>query len=112
MIPELREMLKLNDLKLNYKVQIADFDGENFTFSIKAVDGSEKDLFQRIEEKMKMYQESCGNYVGYMQVYDKQDKVFIYYDTGNVEDGLSAVHGLLYAINEVANVESVVINEI
>lgn len=26
MIPELREMLKLNDLKLNYKVQIADFD--------------------------------------------------------------------------------------
>lgn len=36
----------------------------------------------------------------------------IYYDTGNVEDGLSALHGLLYAINEVANVESVVINEI
>lgn len=112
MIPELREMLKLNDLKLNYKVQIADFDGENFTFSIKAVDGNEKDLFQKIEEKMKMYQESDDNYVGYMKVYNRQDKVYIYYDTGNVEDGLSALHGLLYAINEVANVESVVINEI
>lgn len=112
MIPELREMLKLNDLKLNYKVQIADFDGENFTFSIKALDGNEKDLFQRIEEKMKMYQESDANYVGYMEVYDKKDKVCIYYDTDNMEDSLSALHGLLYAINEVENVESVVINEI
>ena len=29
-----------------------------------------------------------------------------------MEDSLSALHGLLYAINEVENVESVVINEI
>ena len=111
MIAELREMLKLDDLKLNYKVQIADFDGESFTFCIPKTDDNEKDLLEKITEKMKSYQESDDEYDGYLEVYDKPDKVFIYYDTGNVDDPLDALHGLLYAMNEVQGIQSVLINE-
>lgn len=35
MIPELRDILKLDDLELNYTVQIADFGGECFTFNVR-----------------------------------------------------------------------------
>lgn len=112
MIAELREILKLDDLKLDYVVKIADFDGECFTFSVRATDGNVKDLYERIKEKMTTYQESADDYVGYIDVHNEHDKVLVYYDTGNVENGLIAVHGLLYAINEVTGVQSVVINEI
>ena len=59
---------------------------------------------------MSDYQENI-DYAGYIDVTEEQDKVSIYFDTGNVDDGMSAVHGVLYAINEVPGVESVVINE-
>lgn len=112
MIAELREMLGLDDLRLDYVVKIEDFDGENFVFSVRATDNSVNDLYEKIKEKMVNYQQMSAGYAGYIDVYEEQDKVSIYYDTGNVEDGLSAVHGLLYKINEVTGVQSVVINEI
>ncbi len=112
MIAELRDLLGLDDLRLDYMVTIEDFDGECFTFSVRATDDNVKDLYEKIQEKMAEYQQSAADYAGYIDVYKKQDKVSVYYDTGNVVDGLSAVHGLLYAINEVSGVQSVVINEI
>jgi len=112
MIAELREMLGLDDLSLDYMVKIEDFDGECFTFSVRATDDKVHDLYERIKEKMTQYQQAAEDYVGYIDVNEEQDKVSVYYDTGNVGDGLSAVHGLLYAMNEVTGVQSVVINEI
>lgn len=112
MIAELREMLRLDDLRLDYMVKIEDFDGECFVFSVRATDSNVNDLYEKIKEKMTNYQQSAAGCAGYIDVYEEQDKVSVYYDTGNVEDGLSAVHGLLYAINEVTGVQSVVINEI
>ena len=110
MITELREMLGLDELKLDYKVMIADFDGENFTFTI--IESPTNDLYEKIQEKMHEYQESDDNDGAYINVSKEQDKICIFYDTGNVNDGLRAVHGLLYALNEIHGIESVVINEI
>lgn len=112
MIAELREMLGLDDLRLDYMVKIEDFDGECFGFSVRATDENINGLYEKIKDKMSDYQQAADDYVGYIDVSVQQDKVSIYYDTGNVENGLSAVHGLLYAINEVTGVQSVVINEI
>lgn len=112
MIAELREMLGLDDLKLDYMVKIENFDGENFVFSVRAEDNNVNDLYEKIKEKLVNYQQVAADYAGYIDVYEEQDKVSIYYDTGNVVDGLSAIHGLLYAVNEVTGVQSVVINEI
>ena len=112
MIAELREVLGLDELRLDYVVTIEDFNGECFTFSVRATDDTVKDFYEKIQEKMAEYQQSAVDYAGYIDVYEEQDKVSVYYDTGNVEDGVSAVHGLLYAINEVSGVQSVVINEI
>lgn len=113
MIAELREMLGLNDLRLDYMVTIEEFDGECFTFSVRATNDNVKDLYEKIHEKMTEYQKGVADaYAGYIDVNEEQDKVSVYYDTGNVEDGLAAMHGLLYALNEIPEVQSVVINEI
>ena len=112
MIAELREMFGLDDLRLDYMVKIEGFNGESFVFSVRATDDNVNDLYEKIKEKMKNYQQKAAGYAGYIDVYEEQDKVSVYYDTGNVEDGLSAVHGFLYAINEATGVQSVVINEI
>lgn len=113
MIAELREMLGLDDLRLDYMVTIEDFDGECFVFSVRATSNNVKELYEKIQGKMTEYQQGATDgYAGYIDVNEEQDKVSVCYDTGNVEDGLSAVHGLLYALNDVPGVQSVVINEI
>lgn len=110
MITELRQMLGLDDLELNYKVVIENFDGENFTFTV--IESNTNDLYEKIKEKMNEYQETDDNDGAYIDVNKKQDKIYIFYDTGNVNDGLRAVHGLLYALNEISGIEAVVINEL
>lgn len=110
MITEFRQILGLDNLNLGYKVLIKDFDGENFTFTVTGSDTN--DLYEKVEEKMDEYQQTEENDDAYIDVSKKQDKISIYYDTGNVADGLKAVHGLLYALNDVPGIESVVINEL
>ena len=49
MIAELREMLGLDDLKLDYMVKIEDFEGECFVFSVRATDDNVNGLYEKIK---------------------------------------------------------------
>ena len=70
MIAELRELLGLDDLKLDYMVKIEDFNGENFVFSIRATDDDVHDSYEKIKEKMTNYQQLAVDYAGYIDVYE------------------------------------------
>ncbi len=61
MIPELRDMLRLDDLDLKYDVKIVDFDGESFTYNAKAVDCSVEELSDKWKECFYISrQQRCG----------------------------------------------------
>ena len=53
------------------------------------------------------------NYMGYIDVYKGEDQIMIYLDLGGVseENCNMAVTGILKALNSVAGIKSVIINE-
>ncbi len=112
MITELRKMLKLDELKLNYAIEIQNFEGESFTFSVRAKDGNTQNIYEMLKEKLEQYQESEGDDIGYMDVSCESDYVLIFCDLGSAHDEINALHRLLYKIDEVSGIKSVVINEL
>lgn len=108
MIAELREMLKLDELNLNYEIKIADFDGENFSYTVTESDYGAESLLEKVREALDdlLANPECG----YIDAY-AEDKVRVYQDTGNCENPLQAVHMLLCTFNEVSGIKEVIINE-
>ncbi len=109
MIDELRCMLKLDELSLNYVVKIADFDGENFTYTVTESSCDNDALAEKIKDALEELQEDVE--CGYIDVYE-EGKVGVYQDTGNSADPLQAVHKVLYALNEVPEIKEVIINDL
>ena len=71
---------------------------------------------EEIQQVMSGYSSQNGdeeNYMGYIDVYKGEDQVMIYLDLGGVseENCNMAVTGILKALNSVAGIKSVIINE-
>lgn len=111
---EFDEILGISSLELNYEAHVAGFDGECFTFTIyfenAVTDGDLAEINKAVDDFMQPYNEE-DIYLGYIDVSRKDDNGFIYLDLGNAEDCNEAIHGILMALNNVAGIKSVILNE-
>ncbi|MCM1273108.1 MAG: hypothetical protein NC225_04195 [Clostridium sp.] len=110
------EMMGFDKLDLYFEVQVAGFDGECFLYSIYFEDDCPDDKLKEINTVIDEFFEPYNdeeNYLGYIDITKKNEKVEIYLDTGNVEpeDIDTAVTGILKALNAVGGIKSVVVNE-
>lgn len=106
----------IEQLDLNYEAHVAGFDGESFLYSVYFDGGVTGEKAEEIQQVMSGYSSQNGdeeNYMGYIDVYKGEDQVMIYLDLGGVseENCNMAVTGILKALNSVAGIKSVIINE-
>ena len=106
----------IDQLDLNYEAHVAGFDGESFLYSVYFDDGVTDEKAEEIQQVMSGYSSQNGdeeNYMGYIDVYKGEDQIMIYLDLGGVseENCNMAVTGILKALNSVAGIKSVIINE-
>lgn len=109
-------ILGIDQLDLNYEAHVAGFDGESFLYSVYFDDGVTDEKAEEIQQVMSGYSSQNGdeeNYMGYIDVYKGEDQIMIYLDLGGVseENCNMAVTGILKALNSVAGIKSVIINE-
>lgn len=109
-------ILGIDQLDLNYEAHVAGFDGESFLYSVYFDDGVTDEKAEEIQQVMSDYSSQNGdeeNYMGYIDVYKGEDQIMIYLDLGGVSEENSnvAVTGVLKALNSVAGIKSVIINE-
>lgn len=106
----------IEQLDLNYEAHVAGFDGESFLYSVYFDGGVADEKAEEIQQVMSDYSSQNGdeeNYMGYIDVYKGEDQIMIYLDLGGVseENCNMAVTGILKALNSVAGIKSVIINE-
>lgn len=106
----------IEQLDLNYEAHVAGFDGESFLYSVYFDGGVTDEKAEEIQQVMADYSSQNGdeeNYMGYIDVYKGEDQMMIYLDLGGVSEENSnvAVTGILKALNSVAGIKSVIINE-
>ena len=106
----------IEQLDLNYEAHVAGFDGESFLYSVYFDGGVTDEKAEEIQQVMSGYSSQNGdeeNYMGYIDVYKGEDQMMIYLDLGGVseENCNMAVTGILKALNSVAGIKSVIINE-
>ena len=106
----------IEQLDLNYEAHVAEFDGESFLYSVYFDGGVTDEKVEEIQQVMADYSSQNGdeeNYMGYIDVYKGEDQIMIYLDLGGVseENCNMAVTGILKALNSVAGIKSVIINE-
>ena len=106
----------IEQLDLNYEAHVAGFDGESFLYSVYFDDGVTDEKAEEIQQVMSDYSSQNGdeeNYMGYIDVYKGEDQIMIYLDLGGVseENCNMAVTGILKALNSVAGIKGVIINE-
>lgn len=106
----------IDQLDLSYDAHVAGFDGESFLYSVYFDSGVTDEKAEEIQQVMSDYSSQNGaeeNYMGYIDVYKGEDQMMIYLDLGGVSEENSnvAVTGILKALNSVAGIKSVIINE-
>ena len=106
----------IDQLDLNYEAHVAGFDGESFLYSVHIDGGVTDEKVDEIQQVMADYSSQNGdeeNYMGYIDIYNGEDQIMIYLDLGGVseENCNMAVTGILKALNSVAGIKSVIINE-
>lgn len=106
----------IEQLDLNYEAHVAGFDGESFLYSVYLDGGVTDEKAEEIQQVMADYSSQNGdeeNYMGYIDVYKGEDQIMIYLDLGGVseENCNMAVTAILKALNSVAGIKSVIINE-
>ncbi len=109
-------ILGIDQLDLNYEAHVAGFDGESFLYSVYFDGGVTDEKAEEIQQVMSDYSSQNGdeeNYMGYIDIYKSEDQIMIYLDLGGVseENCNMAVTGILKALNSVAGIKSVIINE-
>ena len=109
-------ILGIDQLDLNYEAHVAGFDGESFLYSVYFDGGVTDEKAEEIQQMMSGYSSQNGdeeNYMGYIDIYKGEDQIMIYLDLGGVseENCNMAVTGILKALNSVAGIKSVIINE-
>lgn len=109
-------ILGIDQLDLNYEAHVAGFDGESFLYSVYFDGGVTDEKAEEIQQVMSDYSSQNGdeeNYMGYIDIYNGEDQIMIYLDLGGVSEENSnvAVTGILKALNSVAGIKSVIINE-
>lgn len=109
-------ILGIDQLDLNYEAHVAGFDGESFLYSVYFDGGVTAEKAEEIQQVMSDYSSQNGdeeNYMGYIDIYKGEDQIMIYLDLGGVseENCNMAVTGILKALNSVAGIKSVIINE-
>ena len=109
-------ILGIDQLDLNYEAHVAGFDGESFLYSVYFDGGVTDEKAEEIQQVMSDYSSQNGdeeNYMGYIDIYNGEDQIMIYLDLGGVseENCNMAVTGILKALNSVAGIKSVIINE-
>lgn len=109
-------ILGIDQLDLNYEAHVAGFDGESFLYSVYFDGGVTDEKSEEIQQVMSGYSSQNGdeeNYMGYIDIYKGEDQIMIYLDLGGVseENCNMAVTGILKALNSVAGIKSVIINE-
>lgn len=109
-------ILGIDQFDLNYEAHVAGFDGESFLYSVYFDGGVTDEKAEEIQQVMSGYSSQNGdeeNYMGYIDIYKGEDQIMIYLDLGGVseENCNMAVTGILKALNSVAGIKSVIINE-
>lgn len=113
---ELDGMMGFDKLDLYFEAHMAGIDGECFNYNVY-FEGGYSDA--KLEETNKAIEEFLAPFndeevdLGYIDVSKMDDKVNIYLDLGNVEpeEQDNAIKGILKALNKVAGIEKVIVNE-
>lgn len=110
---EMMEMLGLNELNLNYQIHINGFDGECFMYSVYFEKEVTEEAYNSINQAVSDFVDEHGDDddQGYISITNHGDKLSIYHDLGNTDGSNGPIHGILNAIDSVAGVKMVIINE-
>lgn len=112
---ELDRMMGLDQLDLYFEAHMEGIDGECFNYSVYFEDGCPDAKVEETDRAVTEFAESFDeeDYPGYMDVSKMDDKANIYLDLGNTdpEESDTIIKGILKALNQVAGIKTVIINE-
>lgn len=109
-------IMNFGSLGLYYEAHLAGIDGECFSYNVYYEDELSDEKFEETKNAIDAYimsNQEQGKYVGYIDVKNEGDKVFIYLDLGGIEpeEENNAIYGILTALNNVTGIKSVILNE-
>ncbi|MBR1822787.1 MAG: hypothetical protein IJ779_00990 [Ruminococcus sp.] len=112
----LDEMLKIPQDELYYTAHAEGMEGECFYYSVYFTDGvADENRVKTVSDAVNSYDFGLidDDYAGYISVSADEGKVSVYLDLGNVQpqNEMRSIHGILYALNQVGDIEKVIINE-
>ena len=112
---EFDDMIVINQLELEYEAHVVGFDGENFTYGIYFDDEISELHCENVKKAVYSLgdsdDEESEDYIGYIDISKKEDKIFVFQDLGGSFDCEEKVHKLLNALNSVEGISKVLINE-
>lgn len=107
------DLFGISALGLHYEAQLAGIDGECFQYSVYFEGAPDEEAVSAAICAWLQPYEAQEIYMGYLSITKEDDKVCIYLDLGNVapEHQNPAIQGILKALDGVAGIRSVIINE-
>ena len=112
---DFEEIFGFRELGLSFPVQVEGFDGETFRYSVY-FDADPEEQEEALAQAVMRYaseRETADVYAGYLDVWPADGKLVVVHDLGGLEppDTISAIRGLLKALDAVDGIRNVVINE-
>ncbi|MDE5855009.1 MAG: hypothetical protein K2H19_08120 [Ruminococcus sp.] len=113
---DLTKSMGLDKLGLYYSIKVDGLEGECFDYSVyldgDVTEEKYKEIIKAVDDFRKPYSDK-EIYMGYLDIYAYDDKIFIYLDLGNVDPQYEdvSINGILLALNNVSGIKSVIINE-
>ena len=108
---ELNSLMGFDKLGLYYDVSMQGIDGENFIYSVYLENGFNNEKFEEIQDAINEFVSENNNDI-YVDVFDEDEKIFVYLDLGNAkENDNTAINGVLKSLNNVSGISKVIINE-
>lgn len=107
------DMFKFNELNTYFDIHVAGLDGECFEYNIyfegEADESRVEEISAAIDQWQSQYDED--DYLGYIDITQADDSVFVYLDLGSIEDCDRSIYGIVEAIKDVQGIREVIVNE-
>ena len=106
-------MFKFNELNTYFDIHVAGLDGECFEYNIYFEGAADESRAEEISAAINQWQSQYDedDYLGYIDITQADDSVFVYLDLGSIEDCDRSIYGIVEAIKDVQGIREVIVNE-
>lgn len=107
------DMFKFNELNTYFDIHVAGLDGECFEYNIYFEGVADESKVEEISAAINQWQSQYDedDYLGYIDITQADDSVFVYLDLGSIEDCDRSIYGIVEAIKDVQGIREVIVNE-